>query len=199
MTSFAREIPVKTPEHFTEGPFVHHHGGRYYLSYSHGNYRDASYSVHYATGETAIGPWTYQGVILASDRRHKGPGHHSLVRLPGKDRWFIVYHRWNDREGNGPFTGKRETCIDRLEHTPDGKITRVVMTDTSPMSDSDTSVPEHVDVLVVGAGRIAARKAQAYASQGALLTVVAPDHSPYPCADKMSKQLPAPAFNMRCK
>jgi precorrin-2 dehydrogenase/sirohydrochlorin ferrochelatase len=32
-------------------------------------------------------------------------------------------------------------------------------------------------VLVVGAGRIAARKAHAYASQGARLTVVAPDHS----------------------
>ncbi len=33
-------------------------------------------------------------------------------------------------------------------------------------------------ILIVGAGRIAARKAQAYASQGARLTVVAPDHSP---------------------
>jgi beta-xylosidase len=129
MVSFKREIPVKTPRLFTEGPFVHHHAGRYYLSYSHGNYRDASYSVHYATGETAIGPWTYQGVILASDHRHKGPGHHSMVRLPGSEPWFIVYHRWNDREGGGPFTGKRETCIDRLEHTPDGKIARVVMTD----------------------------------------------------------------------
>ncbi len=32
-------------------------------------------------------------------------------------------------------------------------------------------------MLVVGAGRIAARKAQAYASQGALITVVAPEHS----------------------
>ncbi len=32
-------------------------------------------------------------------------------------------------------------------------------------------------ILVVGAGRIAARKAQAYASQGAALTVVAPQHS----------------------
>ncbi|MEZ5228579.1 MAG: bifunctional precorrin-2 dehydrogenase/sirohydrochlorin ferrochelatase [Acidimicrobiales bacterium] len=33
-------------------------------------------------------------------------------------------------------------------------------------------------VLVVGAGRIAARKADAYASQGAIVTVVAPQHSP---------------------
>lgn len=32
-------------------------------------------------------------------------------------------------------------------------------------------------ILVVGAGRIAARKAAAYADQGALITVVAPEHS----------------------
>lgn len=33
-------------------------------------------------------------------------------------------------------------------------------------------------VLVVGAGRIAARKAKAYVAQGAAVTVVAPEHSP---------------------
>lgn len=33
-------------------------------------------------------------------------------------------------------------------------------------------------VLVVGAGRIAARKAKAYVDQGAAVTVVAPDHGP---------------------
>jgi uroporphyrin-III C-methyltransferase/precorrin-2 dehydrogenase/sirohydrochlorin ferrochelatase len=33
-------------------------------------------------------------------------------------------------------------------------------------------------VLVVGAGRIAARKARAYVDQGAAVTVVAPEHSP---------------------
>ncbi|MEM7274031.1 MAG: bifunctional precorrin-2 dehydrogenase/sirohydrochlorin ferrochelatase [Actinomycetota bacterium] len=34
------------------------------------------------------------------------------------------------------------------------------------------------DILVVGAGRIAARKAEAYVAQGARVTVVAPDHGP---------------------
>ncbi len=33
-------------------------------------------------------------------------------------------------------------------------------------------------IVVVGAGRIAARKAAAYADQGALLTVIAPEHGP---------------------
>ena len=30
-----------------------------YLTYSHGNYRDDSYSVHYATGDSPTGPWQY--------------------------------------------------------------------------------------------------------------------------------------------
>ncbi|MCL4180542.1 MAG: hypothetical protein KJ072_22705 [Verrucomicrobia bacterium] len=48
--SFAREIEVKIPRHFTEGGYMHHANGRYYLSYSHGSWRHASYSVHHATG-----------------------------------------------------------------------------------------------------------------------------------------------------
>lgn len=129
MVSFAREVSVETPPRFTEGPFVHYHQNRYYLSYSHGSYRDASYSVHYCTGASPEGPWTYRGVILRSDARHKGPGHHSFVRMPS-GLWLIAYHRWNDRKGNGPYDGARETCIDVVAYDRDGNIRPVVMTDT---------------------------------------------------------------------
>lgn len=129
MVSFAREIPVKTPRNFTEGPFVHVFKDRYYLSYSHGNYRDHTYSVHYATSDSPEGPWTYQGAILTSDEKHKGPGHHSLIYLPGTRQWLIVYHRWNKRSGDGPYRGARETCIDRLEHAADGSIRKGAMSD----------------------------------------------------------------------
>lgn len=129
MVSFAREIPVKTPEKFTEGAFVHYRKGLYYLSYSHGSYRDTTYSVHYSTSATPVGPWKYRGPILTSDNNHKGPGHHSLIHLPGLKQWLIVYHRWNDRKGNGPYRGGRSSCIDRLEHAPDGTIRPVKMSD----------------------------------------------------------------------
>ena len=129
MVSFAREIQVDTPRHFTEGAFVHVHLSRYYLSYSHGSYRDHTYSVHYSTSATATGPWKYGGPILTSDSHHKGPGHHSLVRMPGTEQWLIVYHRWNKRQGRGPYQGKRDVCIDLLEHAEDGSIKPVRMTD----------------------------------------------------------------------
>ncbi len=130
MVSFAREVPVENPNKFTEGASMHFFKDRYYLSYSHGNWKDHTYSVHYSTAPSPTGPWFYQGAILTSDAHHKGPGHHSLVYLPGKSQWLIIYHRWNNRRGDGPYSGARETCIDRLEHAADGTIHPVVMTDS---------------------------------------------------------------------
>ena len=80
MVNVAREIPVDNPPQFTEGAFMHFANGRYYLSYSHGFYGGASYSVHYATANSPTGPWQYRGPILRSDLTRKGPGHHSFVR-----------------------------------------------------------------------------------------------------------------------
>jgi beta-xylosidase len=129
MVSFAREIEVETPPFFTEGPFVHYDDGIYHFTYSHGAWRRSSYSVHHATAPTPTGPWTYRGAILTSDDRHKGPGHHSVIQNPRTGEWLIVYHRWNDREGDGPYTGSREVAIDRLVHEPGGVIRPVTMTD----------------------------------------------------------------------
>ena len=124
-----REIPTANPPKFTEGPFLHEHAGIYHLTYSHGGWRDASYSVHHATSTSPLGPWTYRGCILKSDARHKGPGHHSIIQKPGTNDWLIVYHRWNHSEGNGPYHGSRSIAIDRLEHGKNGTILPVVMTD----------------------------------------------------------------------
>jgi len=106
LTSIAREIPVATPAQFTEGVFMHYRDGRYYLSYSHGSWRHSSYSVHYATADSPTGPWTYRGAILTSDATHKGPGHHSFLCGPAADQWLIVYHRWENQTGDGPYRGR---------------------------------------------------------------------------------------------
>ncbi|BCU75825.1 family 43 glycosylhydrolase [Luteolibacter sp. LG18] len=127
MTSILREIPVETPPQFTEGAFIHHHGSLYHLTYSHGNYRDDTYSVHYATSTSATGPWTYRGVLLKSDDRHKGPGHHAIVEDP-KLGWLIVYHRW-EAKGPGPYTGSRQIAIDRITYGADGFLKPVMQTD----------------------------------------------------------------------
>ncbi len=133
MVSFAREIPTQTPPRFTEGPFVHYRKGMYYLTYSHGWWRGSSYSVHYATSDSPVGPWRYRGAILTSDSKHKGPGHHSVFQVPGKEEWYIGYHRWNDVEGNGPYQGGRKIAFEPFVHESDGWIRGIPMTEQAPL------------------------------------------------------------------
>ena len=128
MISLAREVEVQTPKNFTEGAFMHVRNGTYYLSYSHGSYRHSSYSVHYATSATPTGPWNYQGPILTSDNTYKGPGHHSFFHDPVNDQWYIVYHRWENVSGDGPYSGSRKTAIETIEYESDGRIKPVTMT-----------------------------------------------------------------------
>lgn len=127
-----KEIPVRTPPQFTEGVFMHYRNGAYYLSYSHGNWTDSSYSVHYAVSKTPIGPWDYKGAILTSNNTFKGPGHHSILYNPSADRWYIFYHRWENVTGQGPYQGHRKIAIEYLEYESDGRIRPVVMTGKGP-------------------------------------------------------------------
>jgi beta-xylosidase len=128
MITLAREIKVQTPPQFTEGVFINHYGGKYHLTYSHGRWSDASYSVHYATAGSPTGPWDYRGVLLESDASRKGPGHHSIIQSPLNGEWLIVYHRWEGVEGDGPYRGSRQICIDQLEYDDKGFLKPVRMT-----------------------------------------------------------------------
>lgn len=123
------EIPVQTPPYFTEGVFMHYRDGLYYLSYSHGKWRTATYSVHYATSKTPVGPWEYRGAILKSTATHKGPGHHSFFKHPADGTDLIAYHRYDGQTGDGPYKARRNVAIDRVFYDKDGLILPIVMTD----------------------------------------------------------------------
>ena len=128
MMRIAREMQVDTPPHFTEAPYMHLRDGRYYLSYSSGAWWNATYSAHYATAESPLGPWQYGGVFLKSDTNHKGPGHHAFLHDPIRGGNYVVYHRWNHQRSAGPFHAVRQIAIDRVEYDDEGRITPVEMT-----------------------------------------------------------------------
>ncbi|MGX1471925.1 UNVERIFIED_CONTAM: GH43 family beta-xylosidase [Streptomyces canus] len=119
-----------TPSGYNEGSFVIKRKGTYYLTWSENDTRDENYRVAYATGPSPTGPWTKRGVILEKDLSLgiKGPGHHSVVHVPGTDDWYIAYHRFAIPGGDGMH---RETTIDKLEFDSDGLIKKVVPTLTS--------------------------------------------------------------------
>ncbi|WP_217241997.1 family 43 glycosylhydrolase [Streptomyces sp. AC555_RSS877] len=131
MTSFdATKVKDITPSGYNEGTFVIKRKGTYYFTWSENDTRDENYRVAYATGPSPTGPWTKQGVILEKDLSLgiKGPGHHSVVDVPGTDDWYIAYHRFAIPGGDGTH---RETTIDKLEFDADGLIKKVVPTLTS--------------------------------------------------------------------
>lgn len=122
MTTLGEEVKVAQPPGFTEGVFVHEREGTYYLSYSAGNWDRANYSVHYVTGPSPTGPWTYRGRLLASAGRFKGPGHHSFVRDGRSGDWLMLYHGWAGVQGDGPYTGSRYLAVTPIGYDPDGAI-----------------------------------------------------------------------------
>ena len=127
MVSIAREVAVEQPQHFTEGVWMHERGGTYYLSYSDGQWNGPSYSVHYSTAPTPTGPWQYRGVILQSDRKFKGPGHHAFVADPRDGTPLIVYHRWEGKHGDGPYVDDRRIAIQHITYAADGSILPISM------------------------------------------------------------------------
>lgn len=119
-----------TPKGYVEGPFMIKRKGVYYFMWSEGDWGGASYGVAYAKGSSPTGPFTPMGKILSTDPKvANGPGHHSVLHVPGMDEWFIVYHR-HPLGTTGP--NERVMAIDRLRFDANGDIEPVKMTADGP-------------------------------------------------------------------
>lgn len=115
-----------TPEKYTEGPFMFKRNGKYYFMWSDGAWRGPDYCVAYAIADSPFGPFHREAEILRGDPNiGTGAGHHSVIQGPGKDEWYIVYHRHpiGETDGDG-----RVTCIDRMYFDKAGRIKPVKMT-----------------------------------------------------------------------
>jgi hypothetical protein len=100
-----------TDRRYFEGPWMHKYRGKYYFSYSTG---DTHYLV-YATGDSPLGPFTYQGRIL--NPVVGWTTHHSIVQV-GED-WYLFYH---DSSLSGGITHQRCVKVQPLEHDEQGRI-----------------------------------------------------------------------------
>jgi len=115
-----------TPEKYVEGPYMFVRNGKYYFMWSEGGWTGPDYSVAYAMANSPLGPFTRIGKILQQDTAiATGAGHHSIIKIPGKDQWYIVYHRrpLTEKDGNS-----RVTCIEHMYFDEKGFIKPVVIT-----------------------------------------------------------------------
>jgi beta-xylosidase len=121
---------------YREGTYVFYRKGIYYFLWSVDDTGSPNYHVAYGTATSPLGPITVarQPVILnqrPADGIY-GTAHNSVLQIPGKDEWYIVYHRINSdylAKDKGPGF-HRQVCIDRMTFAKDGTIRPVTPTRT---------------------------------------------------------------------
>jgi beta-xylosidase len=115
-----------TPSGYVEGPFMFIRNGKYYFMWSEGGWGGPDYSVAYGIADSPVGPWKRIGKILQQDTAvATSAGHHSVVNVPGTDRWYIVYHR---RPLTETAANNRVVCIDEMHFDDQGLIVPVRIT-----------------------------------------------------------------------
>jgi len=115
-----------TPKGYVEGPFMFIRKGKYYFMWSEGDWGGPNYRVAYAVSNSPMGPFERIGTVLQQDPAvATGAGHHSVMQIPGKDEWYIVYHR---RPLSETDANHRVTCIDKMSFDEKGFIKPVKIT-----------------------------------------------------------------------
>ena len=110
--------PMTGLKDFHEAAWVHKRNGIYYLSYADNN--PGANRLNYATGNSPLGPWTYQGIYLQPTSCDTSHG--SIVEYKGQ--WYAFYHS-SDFSGEGNL---RSVCVDKLYYNSDGSIQVVKQT-----------------------------------------------------------------------
>ncbi len=129
------KVLTPTDGTFREGVYVIYREGKYYFLWSEDDTRSPNYRVRYGIADSPTSPIQIpeNNLILKKDEQQGiyGTGHNSVIQVPGKDEWYIVYHRFSYPDGinMGDAAGfHREVAIDALRFDEQGFILPVVPT-----------------------------------------------------------------------
>ena len=148
MLSIKKEtIKVMTPQGGTlqtwayrEAPYVFYRKGTYYFLWSVDDTGSPNYHVCYGTSRSPLGPiemveGQYPTILQQVPEKFiYGTAHNSVLQLPGKDEWYIVYHRINKNHIERIMQPgiHREVSIDRMTFDKKGRIVPVTPTLDGP-------------------------------------------------------------------
>lgn len=118
---------------FREGTSVIFRNGVYYFMWSEDDTRSPNYKVRYATSDSPLGTLSIpeNNIVIQRDPVTNifATGHNSAIQIPGKDEWYLVYHRFTYPKGvdmpRGSGGFHREVCIDKLEFDANGNMLEV--------------------------------------------------------------------------
>ena len=107
---------------YTEGPWIHKRGKKYYMIYaSHGT--NPAEKISYSTSDSPTGPWTWGGIIMEPGDGAAFTNHCGIIDFKGRS--FFFYH--NQRNvGGGGFS--RSTAIEEFTWNADGSIPTIKAT-----------------------------------------------------------------------
>ena len=122
---------------FREGAYVFYRKGTYYFMWSVDDTGSPNYHVCYGTSKSPLGPITidpdnYLVIRQKPEDGIYGTAHNSVLQVPGKDEWYIVYHRINKHFLDRNPGIHREVCIDRMTFDKKGRIIPVIPTQDGP-------------------------------------------------------------------
>ncbi|MDR0962556.1 MAG: glycoside hydrolase family 43 protein, partial [Mediterranea sp.] len=125
------EIQTLDMPRYVEGPWLHHHGDLYYLTYA--SFGQGRENICYATAPSMEGPWTPQGELT-------GTAENSFTIHPGiaefKGKSYLFYHNAVlTLDGHAGAIGRRSVCVDELHYNADGTMQAVVQTKKGVSSD----------------------------------------------------------------
>lgn len=113
---------------FCESLIVFKRNGRYHFSWSCNDTRSRDYHVNYGVSDSLRGPVTFVRTILEKNEKKDilGTGHHSILKLPGEDRYLMAYHRFakplSDYPEGDAKGWNRETCMAELAFDEEGYL-----------------------------------------------------------------------------
>jgi GH43 family beta-xylosidase len=122
---------------FREGAYVFYRKGTYYFLWSVDDTGSPNYHVCYGTAKSPLAPinideQNYMVIKQKPEDGIYGTAHNSILQLPGKDEWYIVYHRINKNFVRRDPGIHREVCIDRMTFDKQGRIVPVTPTLNGP-------------------------------------------------------------------
>jgi arabinoxylan arabinofuranohydrolase len=119
----SRSGNAQRPTTFEEAPWIYKRNGIYYLIYAA---NCCSEDIRYSTGTSAVGPWTYRGVIMPTQGK-------SFTNHPGiidfNSTSYFFYHNGALPGGSG-YT--RSVAVESFRYNSDGTIPTIQMTTNGP-------------------------------------------------------------------
>jgi arabinoxylan arabinofuranohydrolase len=109
---------------YEEGPWFYRRNNLYYMVYAASGIPE---NICYATSTNAIGPWTFQGVIMPT-QGSSFTDHSGVIDYKGHSYFF--YHN-GALPGGGGFT--RSVCVEEFKYNPDGTFPTINMTKEGPV------------------------------------------------------------------